>query len=98
VSAPHTPTLNPKVVADDALLALVVDQFLGGNDANQNHRRKILALEEELRAHVGDEAWRVFLKLDEADAARMSDLSIALAQWGFTEGLRYADGLRGNGR
>jgi hypothetical protein len=92
VSAPR---LSPKIVADDVLLAATINEFLGSDDASKDHRRKILALEDELRRHVGDEAWQIFLRLDGADADRVSDLSIALVRWGFTEGLRYGVGLRG---
>jgi hypothetical protein len=98
VSATRPPRLNPKVIADDALLAPLIDEFIGDDDANAAHRRKILKIQEELRAHMGDEAWKVFLRLDAADAARLSDLSIAIVQWGFTEGLRYAGVLRRDGR
>jgi hypothetical protein len=89
------PQLSPKIVTDDALLAATIDEFLGGDGQNQVHRTKILALEEELRALVDDDTWRIFLRLDDADAARTRDMSIALVQWAFLEGLRYGGGLRG---
>jgi hypothetical protein len=93
-----SPRLSPKIVADDVLLAATINEFVGSDDASKDHRRKILKLEEELRAHVGEDAWQVFLNLDAADAARMADMAVALVQWAFTEGLRYGGGLRGCGR
>jgi hypothetical protein len=89
------PKLNPKIVTDNTLLAAAIAEFLGSDDATKEHRRSILKLEAELRARVSDKAWQVFLRLDEADAARMSDLSIALVQWAFLEGLRCGGGRSG---
>jgi hypothetical protein len=36
------PRLNPVTVADDVLLAAVIDEFLGGDEQNHLHRTKVL--------------------------------------------------------
>jgi hypothetical protein len=64
--------LNPKIVTDDEQLALAIDEYLKSDITHHAHREKIHALEDELRRRMDGEAWKFFLTLDEADAARMT--------------------------
>jgi hypothetical protein len=92
------PLLNPAIIVDDALLAAVVDEFIHSDIADRDHREAIKALQTQLRSQVDDEqAWQLFLKLDETVTSRLADLSLAVARWAYLEGFRYGGGGRVGG-
>lgn len=89
------PILTPKVVTSDQALAIAVDAVIQADATDQGHLREIGRLQAELRAHVDEDAWHLFLQLDEAIGARLADLSVTLTCWAFVEG--QWDGGRGGG-
>ena len=99
VGTAELPRLNPATIVDARKLTLVIDEFVAADPADLEHREVIAGLRTELRGLVTEEAAEVLVRFDRAVGTRHGDLAVALLQWGFTEGLRYAGhDARGGGR
>jgi hypothetical protein len=91
--------LTLEVVADDDRLTDAVEARVKLDQADLQHRRRIDQRERKLRALVGDDAWKAYLKLDEEIGARISDISISLVRWAFEQGKLVTHGPgEGHGR
>jgi hypothetical protein len=93
-----SPRLTPKIVTNDALLGAAIDAEVQDDATDKEHRERIVELQAELREHLDDDGWNVFLRLDAEVGARISDLSVTLAVWAFVEGQRDAGRSQGGGR
>lgn len=91
-----SPRLTPAVVIDEARLGAAIDAVIHEDGTDRAHRETILELQSDLRGHVDDEGWRVFLRLDAAIGARAADLTVNLVVWAFVQG--QLDAGKGGGR
>ena len=89
----HVPSLDGIDLADDQVLAQVVDRYvyrLGQTDTDLRALREELRdLEDDLRA-AGPEVWKAYLAVEEVRNARSSELLLHVVRWAFTEGARCA--------
>lgn len=87
---PH-PDLDPTIIADDQLLAQVVDEVIHDDPDLRVHQANVIALHEKLRAAVTDDVWRLYLEVDETTTARFADALVKVARWAFTEGVKSSE-------
>jgi hypothetical protein len=73
--------------ADEAI-DLVIDAVLIGNGTLRKLTKKILKHQNKLRHAVDDDAWHVFLKLEELLNERASAQMGLLLRWGLAHGSR----------
>lgn len=81
--------LDPGVVEDEELLALVVDEFI------RRDRTAAVTLAEIARLHgvlgqvIDDYWWPIWARAEELSTARWADLAVGLVRWGFNEGRKH---------
>jgi hypothetical protein len=85
--------LDPDIVADDQALAETVDALILHLD---HHDPELVLLREELLLQQAilhdvacDATWGAYLQVEQAGAARVSELVVKIAKWAFNEGVRH---------
>ena len=78
----------PDLVTADEALDLVIDAVLIGNDGLRTQTKPILKAQKGLRHALDDDAWRVFLRLEELLNERASAQMNLLLRWGIAHGSR----------
>ena len=76
----HTILRDPEAV-DEAQAKLLAD-----DPKYRAHRRRILRRRRRLRRLLTEEAWRDYLKVEEAWAARLAYVMDVLTKWAFVQG------------
>jgi hypothetical protein len=82
------PKLDARILKDPESLSRALAELVEGDVRQQRHRRRILRLQHELRGLVTAEAWRAYLRLEDATAARLGDATDLVAIWAFKQGRR----------
>lgn len=82
----NAPKLDARILKDPEALSRALAQLVEGDARQKRHRRRILRLQEELRALVSTEAWRAYLRLEEAGAVRFGEATDLVAIWAFKQG------------
>jgi hypothetical protein len=80
------PKLAPDLVIDDQALAAAVDEMLRRDAEYRRQTAEILSSQAKLRSQVTDNAWQLYLRLDEAHTTRLADATAAVARWAFGQG------------
>jgi hypothetical protein len=82
------PTLDPTTIADDQLLAHVVDEVIHTDPDAASLQVEILRLQHELRELVDADGWAAYLNLEAEVTERWSELSLVLVRWSFEQGVK----------
>lgn len=82
------PKLDVRTLKHPESLSRVLGELVEGDAGQKRHRLRILRLQNELRALVTAEAWRVYLRLEDASAARLGEATALVASWAFKQGRR----------
>lgn len=90
VAAPRRrlPRLDNGVLWDPDRIGVVLGELFDATPAMKRHRQRIIRLQKRLRKLVSDEAWRVYLDLESAEAGRLNDAADLVAAWAFLQGRR----------
>jgi hypothetical protein len=78
----------PDIITADEAIDIVIDAVLIGNDTLRKQTKHILKQQKKLRHAVDDDAWKVFLKLEELVNERASAQAELLLRWGLSHGSR----------
>ena len=78
----------PDQIDSHEALNLVIDAVLIGNSSLRKLTKKILKQQAKLRRAVDDDAWHMFLKLEELLNERASAQMDVLLRWGLAHGSR----------
>lgn len=89
---PGLPRLRISSLDDADDLARKIDVVLRADPELRRRARRIRKAQEELRAKVGEDAFAIYMKLEEAVTARDARALDVVAVWAFTEGLRVGAG------
>ena len=84
----HYDDFPPDLVTADEAIDLVIDAVLIGNDGLREQTKQILKQQKKLRHALDDDAWKVFLKLEELLNERASAQMDLLLRWGLAHGSR----------
>lgn len=84
----HEEDFPPDQIDADEAIDLVIDAVLIGNGSLRRLTKKILKQQKTLRHAVDDDAWKVFLKLEEVVNERASMQMTVLVRWALTHGSR----------
>ena len=84
----HRPELDHRVLKDPDALGVAIGELFDAEPAMQRHRRKIVRLQNRLRAIVTGEAWSTYLALETASSARLNDAIDLATAWAFRQGRR----------
>jgi len=90
----HLPRLDYRDIEDDERLDGKIDEVLDADDSQRLRRERILVRQAVWKRRVSEDAWRTFLKLEEATTARWSDALVTILRWAFIEGVEAAKGCR----
>lgn len=85
---PPRPEITPSTIADDQLLAHVVDEVIHDDPDLRVQQAHVIDLQQRLRGLVTDDVWRLYLEVDETTTARFADALVKVARWAFTEGVK----------
>jgi len=88
VKRKHEDDFLPDLIDGDEALDLVIDAMLIGNAGLRRLTKKILRAQKNLRRVVDDDAWRKYLKLEEAENARTEMQMQILVRWALGHGAR----------
>jgi hypothetical protein len=86
------PKLTPATVADDQLLAHVVDEVIHTDPDAASLQAEILRLQHDLRELVDANAWAAYLSVEEQVTARWSELTLVLVRWAYEQGVKFNGG------
>jgi hypothetical protein len=78
----------PDLIDADEALDLICDAVLIGNATLRKLTKQILKQQKKLRHAVDEDAWKVFLKLEELHNERASAQMDLLLRWGLAPGSR----------
>ena len=78
----------PDLITSDEAIDVVIDAVLIGNGSLRKLTKKILRTEKRLRRAVDDDAWKVFLKLEELLNDRNARQMEILVRWALGHGPR----------
>ena len=84
----HEDDFPADLISGDEAIDLVIDAVLIGSKPLRRMTRRILRVERKLRKAVDDDAWHVFLKLEELLNERASKHADILIRWGLGHGSR----------
>jgi hypothetical protein len=84
----HDEDFPHETITADEALDLVIDAVLIGNDGLRELTKQILKAQKNLRHAVDDDAWKVFLRLEELLNERTSAQMELLLRWGLAHGSR----------
>ena len=83
------PALTAQTVGDEQKLWDLIQRVLLEEPGHRRASRKIIRMQEGLKAVVTDEAWKTYLAIeDEVNWRRSRDL-IVVARWAFEQGTRH---------
>jgi len=82
------PKLDARTLKHPESLSTVLGELVEGDVRQKRHRLRILRLQKELRALVTEEAWRVYLRVEDASAVRLGEATELVAAWAFKQGCR----------
>lgn len=88
MSSRSLPRLDARVLKQPGALSIVLGQIVEGDPRHKRRRQRILRLQKQLRDLVSDEAWRTYLRLEEACASRLGEATELVAVWAFHQGRR----------
>lgn len=80
------PKLDSRILKNSESLSRVLGELVERDLRQKRHRRRILRLQKRLHGLVTAEAWRVYLLLEEASAARLGEAIDLVTLWAFTQG------------
>lgn len=83
------PKLDSRILKDSESLSRVLGELVEGDLRQKQHRRRILRLQKQLQNLVTAEAWRVYLRLEDASATRLGEATDLVASWAFKQGRRH---------
>ena len=82
------PKLDSRILKNSESLSRVLGELVETDLRQRRHRRRILRLQKQLHGLVTAEAWHVYLRLEEASAARLGEATDLIASWAFKQGRR----------
>lgn len=82
------PKLDSRILKNPESLSRVLAEVVERDLLQKRHRRRIIRLQKQLQGLVTAEAWRVYLRLEEASAARLGEATDLVAIWAFKQGRR----------
>ena len=80
------PHITTAIVSDEQALIEAMEAGLIEHRDIVRHRRRIIRRQQELRRVAGDEAWKAYLRVEEAANGRYDLALRVVAAWGFDEG------------
>lgn len=80
------PRLTAKVVADDDALWEVLNAVVLATPGYPRRRRQVIRQQERLKDVVSEEAWNVFIKIEQLINERNEDVLMNVVRWAFEEG------------
>lgn len=86
MAARRRPPLTPAVLADRTALGDALDALLQADPTWRRQTRAVLKAQEQLRAVLDDEQWAMYLDVEAAANARLTEALITIARWAFEEG------------
>jgi len=82
------PKLDARLLNDPESLSRALGILVESDARQKRHRFHILRLQKQLKGLVSVEVWRVYLRLEDASAARLGDATDLVAKWAFKQGRR----------
>jgi hypothetical protein len=82
------PKLDARILNDPESLSRALGKIVEGDLRQRRHRLHILRLQKQLRGLVSVKVWRVYLRLEDASAARLGEATELVAKWAFKQGRR----------
>jgi hypothetical protein len=83
------PALTAAVVKDDEALGDAIDKVILSAPTSRKLTKKVLRAQARLQRAVDEQAWRQYLRLEEAVNDRIVFEGRLLVRWAFREGLRH---------
>lgn len=84
------PKLHSRILKDPESLSRTLGELVENDLRQKRHRLRILRLQKQLQALVTGEAWSLYLRLEDASAARLGEATELVAKWAFKQGRRRA--------
>jgi hypothetical protein len=88
MAARTAPKLDSRTLTNPESLSKALGELVEGDLRQKRHRLRILRLQKQLQACVSAEAWRVYLRLEDASATRLGETTDLVASWAFKQGRR----------
>lgn len=81
--------LDSRILKNPEALSKVLGELVENDWRQKRHRSRIIRLQKQLQSLVSVEAWRVYLRLEDATAARLGEATELVATWAFKQGRRH---------